>query len=166
MKAINTVFSSGPGGPGNGKTCFGAPGCQRARPAPQVGRRPRTTLAGVHAAGGRASARTFAALRGGSRISRHVFCMEGAAKQRCTDTPLAQGQVEHEEGRRVGSVTQLSGGFICPSGPISRTSGSSPPFFSRSPAYKRQGTLGGAKRSPVRRVPETGIGAHRHKIFF
>ena len=67
---------------GNGKTCFGAPGCQRARPAPQVGRRPRTTLAGVHAAGGRASARTFAALRGGSRIFRHVFCMEGAAKQK------------------------------------------------------------------------------------
>ena len=66
----------------NGKTCFGAPGCQRARPAPQVGRRPRTTLAGVHAAGGRASARTFAALRGGSRIFRHVFCMEGAAKQK------------------------------------------------------------------------------------
>ena len=61
----------------NGKTCFGAPGCQRARPAPQVGRRPRTTLAGVHAAGGRASARTFAALRGGSKISRHVFCMKG-----------------------------------------------------------------------------------------
>ena len=66
----------------NGKTCFGAPGCQRARPAPQVGRRPRTTLAGVHAAGGRASARTFAALRGGSRIFRHLFCMEGAAKQK------------------------------------------------------------------------------------